>query len=224
MAVITPTVAEMRLLVRDPAASALPFSDNLVYGEEAGLPQGQTLGASTSTLFTLANKPIVAGSIYVTVGTSYRQTVAAAGVTPDYINGLLSFASAPSSVPLIDYNFNFFQDSDYQEFINQGLRFLGFPGNSTQTLDELLAPALYEAAKHWFYKARSTTYANRYKSNGGGLGQEVDVVTANFKKLADEALADAKQMREDYYTRQSQNRAPSSHFFNYGVSPITPRH
>jgi hypothetical protein len=222
MALITPTPAEMRLLVRDPATAPSPY--NLVLQEEAGLPQGQTFGAGTTLLFILANKPIVAASVYITQGTTIRQTAAAANCTVDLVNGLLTFHTAPSQVPLVDYNFNFFQDADYQEFIYQGMRLVGLPGNLTQTVDELLAPAVYEGAKAAWYAALATTYANRYKSTGGGMGQDVDAVTANYMKLGAKAEAEAIAKANRYYTRQGQNLAPSAHFLNYGIARITPRH
>lgn len=223
MALITPTPAEMRLLVRDPETAPSPY--NLISQEAPGLPQGQNFGDPTTLVFYLSQKPIVASSVFITLGTVIRQTAAAAGCTVDLVNGILTFAAAPAAQPfLVDYNYNFFQDADYQEFIFQGMRLIGLPGNLTQMVDELLAPAVYEGAKAYWYKGMATSYANRYRSSGGGMGQDVDVVTANYLKLAAKCEADAITMTDRYYTRQSQNKAPSSHFLNYGISRITPRH
>lgn len=219
MATLTPSVSDLRTLLKDPN---VPSSYNLVVGEVPRSPQGATYGAGTTTLFYLANKPVVSGSIFVTQGTTYRQTIAAAGVTADLVNGILTFASAPTSpVFLVDYNFNYFADADYQSFLNEALRFIGQA--STASIDELLATAVYDEAKAQFYMAMATQYAIRYSSSGGSVGTNVDSVTKNYLALHKAAHEKAVEGRDDYYKRQGQREAPSSHFSNYGTSPITPR-
>lgn len=220
MASITPSISDLMGLVRDPVAA--PSSYNLVTGEVPAVKQGVAL--ATATVFYLTNKPIVSGSIYLTYGSTVRQAASGySGLTVDYANGLLTFSPAwnPTAPYFVDYNFNYFSSADYTSFLADGLRFLGIPAGST--IDEMLAPAAYESAKAFFYDARASQYADRYKSEAGGVGQDVDVVTKNFQDLSKKAQLKAVTLRDAFYTRFSASKGPSSHFFNYGVSKITPR-
>lgn len=220
----SPTVADLRLLVSDPATAPSPY--NLARGESLQLPEGAAV--ATCTVFYLANAPIVASSVYLTTGTTFRTQ---SGFTVDTNNAILTFSVAPGasgSLPnpfVVDYNFNWFTDADYIAFIGRSLELLGFAANisgttTTTVLDTGLFPAVYELAKSWFYGRRATQYAEKYSASGGGQGQQVESVCKHFQDLEKVSYAEGIKKRDDFYKRQGQREAPSSHAVNYGISPI----
>lgn len=209
-----PAIADLRTLVRDPST---PSSYNLVRGETPKQPAGTDF--TTAKVFYLSNTPIVASSVFITTTSANRTQV---GFTVDVVNGILTFTSAPNStIFLADYNFNYFADADYQAFLDEGSRFVGQAAGIA--IDELLLPATYEFAKAKFYDARASQYADRYKSSGGQMGQDVDIVTTNMRQLAVKSYADSQKLRDDYYTRQSSQKKAVAHSLNYGIGSPQPR-
>src|SRR5579863_2722813 len=107
---------------------------NPVIAETLGSNQSGTDG--TNTLFYLQNKNIVSGIIssvqygpWITLGATKRSlSGGAAPFTLDALNGIITMGSAPTAgqTPFfIDYYFQWFQDADYQYWIDEATQELG---------------------------------------------------------------------------------------------------
>jgi hypothetical protein len=192
-------------------------SSHLINTETPGVPNG------VLTQFRLQNANVVQNSVYVTMGASFRTQ---AGFTVDYANGIITFTSAPllNVNPFsVDYAFLWLVDSDYEDFLTQGARFVGPGDNSDPTaVSDGLIPAMLDFALCRFWKRRATAYAHKFSSSGGQAGQSVDVVTKAYNTLAESAYKSAKELRSDYYDRQGQKKAPASAVINYAMDPYSP--
>jgi hypothetical protein len=192
-------------------------TSNLVRAET---PFGPNDGANTK--FRTMQRNIVTASLYFTANTTYRSQT---GVTiDDASNGLFTISSAPAANAnpwYIDYNFQWFTDTDYTEFLNDAARDLLAISDPTKVADALVA-AMLQYGLGYFYQRRATYFADKYSSSGGQAGQSVDVVTSNFQKLAKAAFDRAQAMRDQYYTRLGSSKAPASATTSYGIDPITP--
>lgn len=190
---------------------------NLIRGETPG-----GLNDGTNTKFRTMQRNIVAASIFFTINSTYRSQT---GLTIDDAgNGLFTISPAPAANGnpwYIDYNFQWFTDADYTEFLNDAARDLLGVSDPT-TIATALVAALLQYALGYFYQRRATYYADKYSSSGGQAGQSVDVVTKNFQTLSKGAFDRATTMRDDYYKRLGQRNAPASATTSYGIDPITP--
>jgi len=210
-AVVTPTdlVLRLRILANDTATS------NLITGET---PVGTRNGSNLH--FRLQYQNIVSGSVYMTIDNTFRTQ---SGFSVDTANGLLLFGSAPLSTVstfAADYNFQWFTDTDYTEFLTEASYQLSV--TDAADVPTGLTMSLMQFALYYFWLRRATQYAHRYSSTGGQAGESVDVVTSNFRKLAADAMKAALQMRLDYYERQGEREAPSSATWSFGIDPYTP--
>jgi len=205
----TATITSIRTLVNDTPTS-----------KQARAETPQNTRDSSRKVFQLLHYPIVSGSIYLTTGSTIRTQ---AGFTPDYVNGLLTFTSAPTGTEspwYVDYYWQWLADADYGEFLDMASYDVGF--SPTATLPVGLTNAFLNYAAYRFYKAMAAKYAWRFNSSGGGQGQNVDVVTGNFRKLADEAKAEADSLKLEYYTRHGKREAPAIGTASMGIDPFTP--
>lgn len=208
-------IASLRVKGEDTATS------NLILGENPS-GQGNLKNDGSNTNFRLQNRNIVSGSAYVTINSSYRSQ---SGFTVDTVNGLIVFGSAPvaDSDPFyFDYNFYWFADSDYQDFVTSAVEDLGFVYADPIPVPSGLYPALIQYSLYYYWTRRSTQYAHRYSSSGGQASQTIEAVTKNFMSLASQALKAAVQKRDDFYKRQGQRNAPASSTAVYRIDPITP--
>lgn len=187
-------------------------------------PNGANDGSNKH--FTLGYRNVIVANVFVTINTSYRSQ---SGYTfDDTASGissaaLLTFTAAPASGAspfLVDYNYYWFTDAEYTEFLNDSAMKLG------QTDPTLVASnmvdILLQYCLGYFWQARATQYAHRYASSGGQVGQSVQDVTKAFKALADAAFKLADGMRDMFYKRQGQREAPATATVNYGIDPMTP--
>lgn len=212
MASLAALTTSVRTLANDTLVS------NLIRNET---PAGTNDGANTK--FRTQQRNIVAASLYYTINATYRSQV---GLTiDDAAQGLFTISPAPAAatagVWYIDYYFNWFIDTDYTEFLNDSARDLLGISDPTLVADSLIA-ALLQYALGYFYQRRASYYADKYASSGGQVGQTVDVVTKNFQNLANAAFKQAQTLRDQFYTRLGQSKAPASAIANYAIDPITP--
>ena len=214
-------VLELRLLCKDTASS------HIVYGESLGNLPGQPVDGS-NTKFRLGGQdghtlPVVASSVYVTiVGSSFRTQ---SGFTlSDAANGILTFSPAPSNGAqvLVDYNYYWFADAFYNEFLTQAAQMALAGTTDSTSVPEGLKEAMMQYALYLFYGARASQYAERYSSSGGEAGQSVESVAKVYLSLANAAKKRADEIRDDYYKRQGQRHAPASATVSYQIDPITP--
>ena len=196
-------------------------TSNLVLGESP-VGQGNQKNDGSNTHFRLQNTNLVTGSVYVTINTSYRATT---GFTMDLVNGLVVFASAPAANAnpfYIDYNFQWFTDTDYTDFITDATRDLGYSYVDPTTVPDTLIPALEQYALYYYWTRRASRYAHKYSSSGGSAGQQVDVVTENFLSLAKMAKKCGVDLRDDYYKKQGRQYDPASGTVTYQFDPMSP--
>lgn len=187
-------------------------------------PQGANDG--TNTHFTLGFRNIIIANVFLTVNTSYRQQTgytfddAASGISPA---GLITISPAPANAAnpfLIDYNYYWFTDAEFTEFLNDAAQKLGQTDPTKVAVN--LVDILLQYCLGYFWQARATQYAHRYASSGGQVGQSVQDVTKAFKALADDAFALADKWRTAFYQRQGQREAPATATTNFAIDPMTP--
>jgi hypothetical protein len=194
-------------------------NDTAVANFSRETPTGRNDG--TNKYFQTQNKNVIAASAFLTVNTSYR---AITGFTwTDATQGLLNIDPAPTANAnpfWIDYNFYWFQDTDYTEFINDaGLKLSVL---DPTTVNPGLVDALLQYALGYFWQRRATQYAHKYASTGGTVGQSVEKVTEAFRELSDQAFKKGDDFRLAFYQRQGQREAPASTSTNVNVDPYTP--
>lgn len=173
--------------------------------------------------FFLDYQNIAKDSVFITKGAGESNYRIASGFTVDYGNGIVIFDSAPSAglKPFeADYNFLWFNDNDYQNFLINGASYLGY-ASPDAVIDGLISSLLHFALYHYWLR-RAGHYAHKYASTGGMASHSVDVVTKNYRDLADAAWKKGIQFRDDYYKRLGQREAPVSTSENYKIDPYTP--
>jgi hypothetical protein len=184
----------------------------------AEVPQNER--DSSRTVFQVLYYPIVPGSVYLTTGTTVRTQ---SGFTVDNTNGLLTFTAAPTGTEnpwYVDYYWQWLTDTDFTTFLDQASYDIGYSPSDTVPSGLTNAFNLY-AASH-FYQRMAARYASRFNSTGGGQGQSVDVVTANYLNLAKEKKAEADAMKMAFYERHGQRSAPASVSVAPSIAPYTP--
>lgn len=203
-------ITALRILAQDTPTA------NLIRQE---VPQGAVDGVNTK--YRIEHYPVVSGSVYMTVGTSFRGQT---GFTVDLVNGIIAYTVAPTagSKPFeCDYNYNWFTDTDHTQFLLSAAQSLGFA--AAVDVPTGLNPAMLHYALHHFWERRASAYANKYSSSGGQAGHSVEVVTKAYKALSDTAMKDADKMRDDFYKKQGRRENPASGVVSYKIDPFTPR-
>jgi hypothetical protein len=232
MATLAALISTLRSLGNDTPAS------NSIRQE---VPIGKT--DSINVNFRLQNWPVVSGSVYLTIGTTLGFGLGPYGGVPfggatggivfrtqtgftvDLANGIITMADGGVPVPNIqpfefDYNYYWFSDSEYTEFMAQAVLALGIIDPTLVPTG--LIPSLLQYALHYYWMRRSSQYAHKYNSSGGTAGHSVEVVTKAFEKLAADAWAAAPLLRDDYYKKQGRQFQPSSGTATYKIDPFTP--
>ena len=222
-------ITSLRLLADDGPDSKVIFDENL--GSNPALPID-----GTNRNFRLQNIPVVTGTVYLTItgiggGNAFRSQAGFTLTNAD--NGILTFSSAPDAAKTItaDYNYLYFSDEKYTEFLekaSENLQLNQTPADAT-TVPNGLVPALMQYALGYFFLARYAQYASRYASSGGQAGQSVQVVGQEYKDAAMKCFNYGKDLRDQFYTRQSQSLSPayagttaSGGIISVSVDPITP--
>lgn len=175
---------------------------------------------SSNVLFWLAHRNVVASSIYLTSGATVRTQ---SGFTPNEVDGFITFASAPTGNETPWYVAYFWQwatDADYTEYLDEALGNVGVLRGGDPA--EGLLPAIYQFALSAAMTRRAIEYARRYQATGGIAGQQVDVVTNNFRMLAKDAWARATDLLRAFSDRQGRKLAPSSRVIQHRIDPYTP--
>lgn len=145
--------------------------------------------------------------------------------TLDGANGIVTTIAAPAAGDPIDelkatYHYTWYDDDQYYDFIDDSCMIVGVIPDQTlapsaRAADSLvkLPDGLMDAVKkfcaHAFYKRRASEYATRFNSSANGQNVSVDVVTSNFRKLAEETWKEGTQLRDDYYKRRGAREAPA---------------
>lgn len=178
----------------------------------------------TRKKFYVDYQDLVSGSVYTTIGNTDAGFRIQTGFTVDLANGIITFSAAPAagSDPFTaDYNFYWFTDTDYTEFLDEASKQLSVL--TAEQVPSALSMALMQFGLFYFWQRRASQYASRYASTGGLSSQNVDTVTKNFRDLAKAAWDSGTKFRDDYYLKQGEQNQPAAAVFNYGISPYTPK-
>lgn len=139
----------------------------------------------------------------------------------------LAIAVVPSNRDSIraTYYYQWFEDAELDTFMQNASTWLGLGATYINLPDGLNASALRFAAQE-AYLAASMKYATRasevFKTEDAP-SEDVMKSVAAFKDMADSYMETAKDMRDDYYTRQGQSLAPNFGFALGSVTDPTPR-
>lgn len=185
-------------------------------------PSGLRDGANKT--FRLAFPNPVAASIFMTYGSGIIRQPAGAGTFAilDQATGYLTVQPAgiapdANLTPLaFDYFSQLYADADYQSMLDEATEWLGGVAGVDQA--EGLYPAQIRYALAAFYNRRASDKAKEYASSGGSIGAQPQTPAQAFTKLAQQAVAQAIVLRDDYYKRQGQRNAPASGTVTYGIS------
>lgn len=214
---------------------------HLIEGEQlGGSDQPQFPVNASNTTFRLKSKPLsdyagAASFVWVTIVGHGAVTRTQAGFTiVDQVNGIISFSVAPDpgngtypTTPpngvYVDYNFQWFSDAKYAEFLNRSANDTVAGTTDPTTIAEGLKEVMLQFALSKFWFARASQYANQYRSSGGDASEDVQTVCQAFTNLGKAALKAATDARTAYYQRQGQRDEMASIQVNYRIDSITPR-
>lgn len=149
----------------------------------------------------------------------------------DPVNGIIQFIAAPNPGSAqgqgvyVSYNYYWFSDAKYTEFLNEATNNLLLDAaTDPTTVNTGLVPALLQYALASFFKARASQFMERYTSSGGQAGQSVDAVSKIYLTAAGQAEKRADTIRAAYYQRQGQRDAPAfTDTIPLKMDPITPK-
>lgn len=142
---------------------------------------------------------------------------------------ILQGSSVPTQVPrtvvTATYFYQWFYDTDLDVFLQNASTWLG-QGLTYINLDAGLNAAALRFAAQEAYEAAAMRYSTRmsetYKLEDGP-NEDILKSVAAFKDMADSFMDKAKQMRDDFYTRQGQSLAPNFAFSLGRVRDPVPR-
>lgn len=123
------------------------------------------------------------------------------------------------------YYYQWFTDTELDTFLQNSSTWLGYGSTYINLTDGLNAAALRFAAQE-AYEAAAMKYSIRmsevYKLNDAPSEDILNAVKA-FSDMADGFMDKARDLRDDYYTRQGQSLAPNFAFSLGRVTDPTPR-
>lgn len=148
-------------------------------------------------------------------------------VQDDPESGTFQVTPAPNNRSSIRayYYYQWFTDQELNSFLVNASDWLGLGPTYINLPDGLNAAALRFAAQE-AYEAAAMKYATRasevYKLEDAPTEDILKSMEA-FRSMADNFMDKAKEMRDDYYTRQGQSLAPNFGFALGQVTDPTPR-
>ena len=209
MFAISDYVASVRSLIWDNATSKIIKPDDLT--QQVAQGDGRNSFMFSNQNIVTANMPGQnSPMLFSSDGAAFTGT----GLTlTDAFNGFFTLTASPAKSLRVIYYFQFFQDSDIQTFVFNGLRQIGIDptsasayGNVPQQLFQ--APCYLAAAEA--LKANAQLYVKFYNITIGGKGiQKGD----KFKNIQAQAAAyekTARDIRADYYTIQDRGKRPAA--------------
>lgn len=130
--------------------------------------------------------------------------------------GMITLSSAPASGSLtyLEYFFQLMADADYIGFAQQGLEFVGLVPNFTlSTQDSGIAGPLSSAVVHYMAHLAASKMTNLaswyYHATAGNKDVDKTEIAKAFTDMAKEQYATAKEVRDDFYTREGARNAPA---------------
>jgi len=154
--------------------------------------------------------------------------VAATGVVQDDTqSGTFQLLTAPNSRDPVraTYYYQWFTDSELDNFLQNASDWLGL-GHQYQNIPDGLNSSALRFAAQEAYEAAAMKYSTRasevYKLEDAPNEDILKAIDA-FKDMADSFMDKARELRDDYYTRQGQSLAPNFAFSLGSVTDPTPR-
>lgn len=123
------------------------------------------------------------------------------------------------------YYYQWFMDSELDNFLQNASSWLGF-GKEYWNIQDGLTAALLRFAGQEAYEMAAMKYSIRMSETyqlEDAPSEEILKAIEAFKSMANEFLAKAETMRNDFYTRQGQSLAPNFAFQLGKVIDPTPR-
>ena len=212
--------------------------DDMITGVRTGLDDSTTSKfvqledlsaqmAGTNKIFSLAHRPLVAGSYTVRVdGVVLTITTQ---FTVDDVKGLITLASAPTSSINVDYNWYDFSDSQITDFINGGLQDIGYSSGLANVATDILTvpqPLLHAVEHYATYHGAISLVAKTARLFDAGAGKKHVSKMAIAKKYQDLAEFHSKEgdrARDSFYQRQGRRLAPSAGSVTMRYPTNTPR-
>ena len=233
MSTIQTLTTSLRILTHDAPDDKVIFSEQLGGSDMPAFPVD-----GSNKVFRLKSVPLadvtgIAGAAlytWLTIrGTGAVQRTHAGFKIDDPANGIVEFTVAPnpgSTNPTdgvyFDYNYFWFSDVKYQEFLNQAANMtVAGVVDATQIVEGLIE-AMLQYGVAYFWKARASAYGDKIESTGGDASNRPQTVTQAFLALAKEAQSRGDFLKLDYYKRQGQRELPSSQDGNVNFDPISP--
>jgi hypothetical protein len=150
-------------------------------------------------------------------------------VTDDVVSGSFTVPSAPTltgrDVLTATYYYQWFIDSELDGFLQNASAWLGLGLTYINLPDGLNAAAMRFAAQEAYESAamRFSTRAAEVFKLEDAPSEDILKAIAAFKDMSDSFMSKAETMRDDYYTRQGQAKAPNFGFQLGAVRDPTPR-
>lgn len=240
MATLANLITNLRILAKDTPTSKVVFGEMLGSGDTPSFPVdgvntvfrlkkpalSDAAGAPTYTFFTIVGHGAVARSQSGLTITDPANGIITFSAAPNPGNG--TYPVAPPSGVYVDYNWVWFMDSDYTEFLNLACEMV-LAGVTDPTLVQSgLDTAMMQYALSQFWYARASQYAEQYRSAGGEASEDVQTVAQTYLALGKAANARGDYLKLDFYKRQGQREAPAfaspQQFPAPRFDKITPRH
>jgi len=221
----------LRMLADDMPDSRTAWQETMGAADQPAFPLN-----GVNTLFKLKKTPMAdAGGVPLYtwysiisngVATTTRSQV---GITVlDPTNGIIQISPAPSpqGTPpnglYVDYNWVWFTDAKYTEFLNRAANMTLAGTTDPTTIQEGLIEPMLQYALGQFWYARASKYAEQYASSGGEARTDVQTVCQAYQALGKAAYARGDYLKADFYKRQGQREAPAYGDVNIVWDPITP--
>lgn len=146
----------------------------------------------------------------------------------DDIQGVVQLATAPTPGQVVRgrYYYQFFLDSEMQEFVQRGAAMIVESEDVT-----LVAPGLKDAcmsfAGYFGFRKQAIRWAHRMSDRflleEEPLVQEPIARPNHFEQIAQKFYDEGRVLRDDFYKRHSRSLAPAFAMFKPRIPPIAPR-
>lgn len=153
----------------------------------------------------------------------------------DPLNGIIQFSVAPNpgsataaAGVYAAYNYLWFTDDRYAQFLYQAAQATIAGTTDPTTIPNGLSDAMMQYAMAEFWKARGSSWIDKYAATGGDTSEQAQTPAQTFLTYAKDAKKNGDMLKVDYYQRQGQREAPGwvnpQSFPPPRFDKITPRH
>ncbi len=216
MATAADLLSRLRTAIDDVAGGKTVFKENLtrsVWGNQVG-------GGNTS--FRLNNQRIAVVSSTSTLLVSKDGGAYAAAATEDDFRGTFTVASAPTASLFANYDWQYFTDTELNDFLTQAGDFVGVSDITTVAVG-LLDALVFKAGSDASF-ALAARRAGLYNAGAGGKTAQKGDISKKYKDLAKDLFERATAERLAYYgARKGSSTSPASGRGTINQKVWTPR-